>query len=188
MFSSSKFALLVLLVVTFVTNAFNMGGIRSNGKHMDLDMVKVGEPAPDFTLASADGKSVKLSSFKKKSNVVLFFYPADNSPGCTKEVCAFDKRAPDFKGKAAVFGISSGGVEDKLKFTKATKLSTATRLLIDDKNEARTAFNVPKAVFGLLAGRVTYVIGKDGVVKGIYDDIAKAEMHPDEALKVLSSL
>jgi thioredoxin-dependent peroxiredoxin len=150
-------------------------------------MVKIGDKAPDFDLMTPQGKNVKLSSFKGKSNVVLFFYPSDNSPGCTKEVCAFEKRAPDFKGKAQVFGISSGGESDKLKFIKSTKLTTAS-LLMDTENKAREAFNVPKAVFGLLPGRVTYVIGKDGTVKGIYDDMAKAEMHPEEALKVLASV
>lgn len=152
-----------------------------------LTMVSVGEMAPDFELKNANGKTFKLSAFKGKKPVVVFFYPADNSPGCTKEVCAFEKRAPDFKKLGAeVLGISSNGAADKEKFIRTNKL-TSMELLIDDKETARKAFAVPKALFGLLPGRVTYVIGKDGKVKSIYDDLAKAELHPDKAIDALAA-
>lgn len=109
-----------------------------------LSMVAIGEAAPDFELKNAAGKAFKLSSFKGKQPVVIFFYPADNSPGCTKEACAFEKKAPDFKAlKAQVFGISSGGATDKDKFIRANKLNSM-ELLIDSDNKARTAFKVPK--------------------------------------------
>ena len=117
--------------------------------------------------------------------MVVFFYPADNTPGCTKEVCAFEKRAPDFKSKGAeVFGISSGSAADKEKFIRTTK-ATSIELLIDEGNGVRQSWNVPKALFGAFPGRVTYVIGKDGLVKSIYDDLANAEVHPEKALAAL---
>ena len=100
-------------------------------------------------------------------------------------MCAFEKRAPDFKAKGAeIFGISSGSVADKEKFIKATKL-TAFNLLIDADNKVRESWKVPRALFWAFPGRVTYVIGKDGTVKSVYDDLANAELHPEKALQAL---
>lgn len=105
--------------------------------------------------------------------------------GCTQEVCAFEKKAPDFKSKGAeVFGISSGNKDDKLKFIRVNKLNNM-ELLIDSNDTVRNAWKVPRGVFGLIPGRVTYVIGKDGKVKYIYDDLANAKIHPDKALEAL---
>ena len=110
----------------------------------DLKMLKVGEAAPDFELSTYDGKKVKLSSFKGKKPVVVFFYPADSTPGCTKEACAFEKKAPDFKKKGAeVFGVSSGGAADKEKFIKTNNLNSMG-LLIDAGDKVRTSWAVPR--------------------------------------------
>eukprot|EP01035_Chromulina_nebulosa_P016985 gene16985-22482_t len=148
-------------------------------------MLKVGEIAPDFELLTSKGTTVKLSSFKGKKPVVVFFYPADNSPGCTKQVIAFEKKSPDFKSKGAeVFGVSSQGKAEKEKFIKTTSASSTT-LLIDDGEKVRKAWDVPRALFGAFPGRVTYVIGRDGTVKGLYDDLANAELHPVKALDIL---
>ena len=93
-------------------------------------------------------------------------------------------RAPDFKSKGAeVFGVSSGSKQDKDKFVAATKINF--ELLIDEGDKVRKAWGVPRALFGAFPGRVTYVIGKDGTVKSIYDDLANAEMHPEKALQAL---
>mmetsp|Transcript_8851 Transcript_8851/g.19444 ORF Transcript_8851/g.19444 Transcript_8851/m.19444 type:complete len:145 (+) Transcript_8851:205-639(+) len=128
-----------------------------------------------------------MSQFKGKKPVVVFFYPADNSPGCKEEVCAFEKRAPDFKTAGAeVFGISSGGAADKEKFVRANSLASM-ELLIDDKDGVRKSWAVPKALFGVFPGRVTYVLGKDGSVKSVYDDLANAKLHPDKALLALAA-
>lgn len=85
-----------------------------------------------------------------------------------------------------MFGISSGGAADKEKFINTNKL-TSTELLIDEGDKARTAFKVPRALFGLLPGRVTYVIGKDGKVANVFDDLANAALHPEIALKTLGA-
>ena len=147
----------------------------------------VGEAAPDFELSTYDGKKVKLSSFKGKSPVVVFYYPADSTPGCTKEACTFERKAPDFKKYGAqVLGISSGGAADKEKFVKNNKLNSMS-LLIDAGDKVRTSWKVPKALFGAFPGRVTYVIGKDGVCKGVFDDLAAADKHPDKALEFLAA-
>ena len=149
-------------------------------------MLKVGDVAPDFELATADGKKFKLSSFKGKKAVVAFFYPADSTPGCTKEACQFELDGPKFKKLGAeVVGISSGDKESKQKFISGSKLSMP--LLIDAGDKVRSLWGVPKALFGALPGRVTYVIGKDGKVINITDDLANAPKHPAEALKALGA-
>lgn len=152
-----------------------------------ISMIGVGDAAPDFELKNSKGKSFKLSSYKNKKPVVVFFYPADNTPGCTTEACAFEKRAPDFKKTGAVvFGVSSGGPADKEKFIRANKLQSM-ELLIDEGDKLRSSWKVPKALFGAFPGRVTYVIGKDGKVLSKYDDLAKAAVHPEKALEALSA-
>jgi peroxiredoxin Q/BCP len=148
-------------------------------------MLKVGEQAPDFSLQDKDGKTVKLSSFKGKKNVVVFFYPADSTPGCTVEACAFEKKAPEFEKKSTVvLGVSSGGPADKEKFIRTNKLNTIS-LLIDTGDVLRKSWEVPKALFGVLPGRVTYVIDKQGVCQFVYDDLGNAAAHPEKALASL---
>jgi peroxiredoxin Q/BCP len=170
----------VFLFLACISNANGYKfGLRS------LSMVKVGEQAPDFQLSTASGKSFSLSSFKGKKNVVLFFYPADNTPGCTKEACAFERKAPEFLQKnAQIFGISSGSAQDKEKFIRTNKLNSM-ELLIDAGDKVRNLFQVPRALAGLFPGRVTYVIDKNGKVISIYDDLANAEKHPEKALEAL---
>lgn len=86
--------------------------------------------APDFELSTADGKKFKLSSFKGKKPVVAFFYPADSTPGCTKEACQFELDGPKFKKLGAeVVGISAQGADSKKKFIAENNLSMP--LLID---------------------------------------------------------
>ena len=181
--------LIAVAVLAFVasSSAFSRISSRVNGAR-GLSMIKVGDVAPDFELLTSVGKKVKLSSYKGKKSVVVFFYPADNSPGCTAEACQFEKRAPDFKAKGAeVVGISSGNAADKEKFIKANKLNNM-ELLTDVGDKVRTSWAVPRALFGAFPGRVTYVIGKDGTVKFIYDDLGNATLHPEKALDALAAL
>jgi peroxiredoxin len=133
------FLLIAALAWTAVSNGFHLAATttRSNQVVSDLKMIAVGDAAPDFSLSTASGSVVKLSSFKGKKPVVVFFYPADNTPGCTKEACAFERKAPDFKALGAeIIGISSGKKEDKEKFIRANKLNNM-QLLIDAGDVAR---------------------------------------------------
>ncbi|CAM9413137.1 unnamed protein product, partial [Phaeothamnion confervicola] len=130
-------------------------------------MVSVGEAAPDFALKDQDGKTVKLSSFKGKKSVVIFFYPKDETPGCTKEACAFNDNLNQFgKVGAEVFGVSSDA--DHTAF--ANKYGLGMSLLSDIGGKVRKEYKVPAALFGALDGRVTYVIDKKGVVQLVYDN------------------
>eukprot|EP01033_Poteriospumella_lacustris_P003265 gene3264-2407_t len=142
----------------------------------------VGDRAPDFELKNAKGQSFRLSDYLGKKSVVVFFYPADNSPGCTQQVCAFQRKFPDFRAaNAEVFGVSNGGVADKEKFIASNRV-TSYELLIDEGDKVRKAWKVPRALFGVIPGRVTYVVDPAGKVVEIFDDLARAALHTDKAL------
>ncbi|CAM9578947.1 unnamed protein product [Choristocarpus tenellus] len=148
-------------------------------------MVSVGEVGPDFSLLDQSGKAVKLSSFKNKSNVVIFFYPKDNTPGCTKEACTFRDNLAEFKRLGAkVIGISSD--EDHSAFVADQSLQSLT-LLSDVGGKVRKEWKVKGAMFGAIDGRVTYVLDKSGTVIKVYDNLLDGASHSAEALKALKA-
>ncbi len=144
------------------------------------------EVAPDFSLKDQNGKTVKLSDYKGKKNVVVYFYPKDNTPICTKESCSFRDAYEKFKDMGAeVIGISSDSVESHKNFAKEHKLPFT--LLSDVNSELREAWGVPKTA-KILPGRVTYVIDKKGVVKHIFNSAMDSTKHMEEAKAVLEKL
>ena len=147
------------------------------------DTVAVGSKAPNFTLPSGLGEMVSLEDFLRKTPVVLFFYPKDDTPGCTKEVCAFRDRFDEFrKLDAEVIGISSDPVESHRSF--AERHSLPFTLLSDEGGKVRELYGVPNT-FGLFPGRVTYVVDKGGVVRHVFSSQLAVEKHVAEALEVL---
>jgi thioredoxin-dependent peroxiredoxin len=145
-----------------------------------------GASAPDFTLNDQDGKPVTLSGFRGQKNVVVYFYPKDDTPGCTKESCAFRDQFTAFSDIGAeVLGISSDSEASHKAFAEKHRLPF--RLLSDRGAKVRSAFGVPPT-FGLLPGRVTYVIDKQGVIRHAFNSQIHATQHVDEALQVLSRL
>jgi thioredoxin-dependent peroxiredoxin len=149
------------------------------------DKVKVGTVAPDFTLPSQAGEMVSLKDFSGRKPVVLFFYPKDDSPGCTKEVCAFRDNFEEFsKLDAQVIGISSDSVESHRRF--AAKHDLSFPLLSDEGGNIRRLYGVPKT-FGLIPGRVTYIIDKEGVVRHVFSSQLSVQRHVQEALAALRS-
>ena len=144
--------------------------------------VKVGASAPDFTLADANGKDVRLADFRG-SPVVLYFYPKDDTPGCTKEACSFRDQYQDFQDAGAVvLGVSSDSSESHRNFAERHRLPFT--LLADRGGKVRKLYGVP-ATLGLLPGRVTFVIGGDGVVRHVFNSQLDATRHVAEALDVL---
>lgn len=151
-----------------------------------MSSVSVGEKAPDFRLRSQDGAQVSLADFRGKKTVVLYFYPKDETPGCTKEACSFRDSYEDFASAGAeVIGISGDSVSAHEGFAKHHRLPFT--LLSDDGNTVRKAYGVP-ATMWILPGRVTYVIDKQGVVRHIFNSQLQAAKHVDEALQVVRKL
>lgn len=148
--------------------------------------LKVGDSAPDFTLTSAQGEKVSLRDFKGQKSVVVYFYPKDDTPGCTAESCAFRDSYEVFKGAGAeVIGISGDSEESHQKF--AQKYNLPFILLSDQGDKVRKLFGVPATLF-ILPGRVTYVIDKEGIVRHIFDSMLDFKAHVNEAIKTIQSM
>jgi thioredoxin-dependent peroxiredoxin len=146
------------------------------------DGARVGAKAPDFTLPSQSGELVSLNDFLGKP-MVLFFYPKDNTLGCTKEVCAFRDDFEQFgKLDAEVIGISSDSVESHRAFAQKHGLPFA--LLSDGGGKVRKLYGVPNT-FGLFPGRVTYVIDEQSAVRHIFSSQLGVETHVQEAINAL---
>lgn len=151
-----------------------------------LAKMAVGDKAPDFTLSSNTGETVSLSQFFGKKNVVLFFYPKDESRGCTKEACAFRDSYEVFKDLGAeVLGINAGDLESHQKFVN--KYMLPFKLLVDKDNGVRELYGVASTL-GIVSGRVTYVIDKKGIVRHIFSSQFQPEKHIEEAINVLRTL
>ena len=145
----------------------------------------IGDTAPDFTLPNQDGVDIRLSSFKG-SRVVIYFYPKDDTPGCTIEVCGFRDKYDLFKVLGAeVWGVSNGSTSSHLAFANKNKLQYP--LLCDTNNSLRKTFKVPK-VLGFMDGRVTYVIDRNGLVRHIFRDLLNGPEHIKEAIRVLKEI
>ncbi len=143
-----------------------------------------GEPAPDFTLPDQNGDRVTLSSFRG-GWVVVYFYPQDDTPGCTAESCSFRDNFEDFTDAGAtVIGISSDSVESHKAFADKHRLPFT--LLADEGGAVRKNYGVAKTL-GLLPGRVTYVIDPEGVVRRRFSSQFKPKKHIGEALAVIRS-
>ena len=148
--------------------------------------INVGDKAPDFTLPSQMGDNVTLSEYFGKKNVVLYFYPKDETRGCTREACEFRDQYDVFTNLGAeVLGVSSDTLESHKSF--ATHYGLPFLLLSDEKGEVRKLYGVPSSM-GILPGRVTYIIDKKGVVRHIFNSQFKPEIHIKEALKILREL
>jgi len=148
--------------------------------------VKVGDTAPDFTLPAQNGSSVSLSDFRGKKAVVLYFYPKDDTPGCTAESCAFRDRSEVFQTAGAeIIGVSGDSNESHQRF--ATKYNLPFTLLSDKGDQVRKLYGAT-AAFGLFPGRVTYVIDQQGVVRYVFDSMFNFQGHVEEALKTLQQL
>ncbi|MGF1494767.1 MAG: peroxiredoxin [Microcoleaceae cyanobacterium] len=147
--------------------------------------VKVGDPAPDFTLTSQTGETVNLKDFLGQKTVILYFYPKDDTPGCTAEACAFRDSYEVFQQAGAeVIGISGDSVQSHQQF--AAKHNLPFTLLSDPKNTVRKLYGVP-ATLWVMPGRVTYVIDKEGVVRLVFDSMLNFKAHVEESMKVLQA-
>ena len=152
-----------------------------------MKALKICDLIPEFSLPDQDGKMYDIKNVLGSKKLVLYFYPKDDSPGCTKEACYFQDLFEVFKeADAVVIGISGQSVESHKKFAEKYRLSFT--LLSDNGNKVRKLFGVPANAFGILPGRVTYVADRSGKVVYMFNSQMQAERHVDEALKILKEL
>ena len=145
--------------------------------------LKIGDKIPSFSLKDQNGKI--RTSYKSNKLLVLFFYPKDDTPGCTIEACGFRDKYELFKILGAeVWGINNGDSQSHLKF--ATKNKLQYPLLFDKNNILRKQFGVSKP-FGFLEGRVTYIISPQGVIIHIFEDLLNGPAHIKEAIRALKN-
>ena len=148
--------------------------------------LKVGDTIPRFTAKDAGGIDFDSTSIVGQKPLVIYFYPKDNTPGCTAEACSFRDLYEDFTDLGAeVIGISSDSTASHQKFVKQYKLPFI--LLSDADKKIRRLFGVPTGLFGLLPGRVTYVTDKNGVIQMIFDSVL-ATKHIPKALEAIKKL
>ncbi len=148
--------------------------------------MRAGDKAPDFELRDQHGAMARLSTLLGQKPVVLFFYPRDDSPICTREVCAFRDAHAEFAAAGAeVLGISVDGTESHEAFS--AKHGLPYRILSDEKKEALALYGI-KTMLGFMPERVTFVIGKDGVIRHVYNALLRGTKHAEEALAALKKL
>ncbi len=149
--------------------------------------VKIGEKVEDFTLLDDEGKAFHLYKHLGTKNLVLFFYPKDDTPGCIKEVCFFRDEYEVFNDlNAQIVGVSNDDKESHTKFK--TKYALPFKLLSDEKNRVRQLFKVKSNLFGLLPGRVTFIIDKTGILQYVFDSHLNIKKHVDESIRILKEL
>jgi len=147
-------------------------------------MIKPGSFVPDFSLDDQFGKPFHLSSLTGKKNMVIYFYPKDDTPGCTAEACQFRDQYEDFReADAEVIGISADSPETHLAFAQKHRLGF--RLLSDTENKVRELYGVKANFFGLIPGRVTFVVNKQGRVIYTFSGQLNARQHVARALEAL---
>lgn len=150
-------------------------------------MLEIGTKAPDFNLPDQDGNFHTLEEFRGRK-VILYFYPRDNPPGCTKQACGFAERMPDFQEKGAiVIGISKDSVASHKKFRE--KFDLPFLLLSDKEREAIEAYDVwkEKKLYGKTSMgvvRTSYLIDEEGIIQNAFEKV-KAADNPQQMLELL---
>src|SRR5690349_6611548 len=148
--------------------------------------IQAGDKAPDFTLPSQAGEPVRLSDRFGEHVVVLYFYPKDETRGCTAEACAFrDSHEVFAEAGAEVIGVSSDSSDRHAAFADHHKLPFT--LLSDEGGQVRKSYGV-SPVLGFIPGRVTYVIDRDGTVRHVFNSMTNISQHVNDALKVVREL
>lgn len=148
--------------------------------------LKVGDKVPVFESKDTKGAHFDSQEIIGKKPAVIYFYPKDNTSICTAQACSFRDQYQDFKDLGAeVIGVSSDSVASHQEFAKEHALPFI--LLSDEDKKIKTLFGIPPALFGLLPGRVTYVVGKNGIIVLIFNSMLGGK-HISEALIALKKI
>jgi thioredoxin-dependent peroxiredoxin len=148
--------------------------------------LQIGDKIPNFIAKDTHGNDFDSQNMVGRKPLVIYFYPKDNTPGCTAQACSFRDQYEDFTDLGAeVIGISSDSEKSHEKF--ATRYKLPFILLSDNDKKIRKLFGVPSGMFGLLPGRVTYVVDKNGIIKLIFDSMM-ATKHIPKALEAVKKL
>ena len=148
--------------------------------------LQVGDKIPNFSAKDNNGNVFDGASIVGKKPVVFYFYPKDNTPGCTAQACSFRDQYEDFKDLGAeVIGISSDSIASHEKFIQKYKLPFI--LISDSDKKIRNLFGVKANLFGLLPGRVTYVADKNGIIQLVFDSMM-ASNHIPKALEIVTKI
>ncbi len=149
--------------------------------------ISIGDFCPHFSLQNQDGQTINIQDYFGNKNVVIYFYPKDNTAGCTKEACSFRDAMQDLNNlDCEVVGISADSVASHKAFANQFRLTF--NLLSDVGNSVRKSFNVPANLFGLIPGRVTYIVNKEGKVIHIINSQMNPDKHIKETIEIISSL
>ena len=154
-------------------------------------MLQVGDKAPQFILKSDKDEEISLSQLLNTKPVILYFYPKDNTSGCTQEACSFRDNLPEFDSKnAVILGVSPDSVKSHQGFVEKQKLNFT--LLSDPEHEVAEAYGAwgEKSMYGrkyMGILRSTFIIGRDGVIKYVFPKV-KTAGHAEEVLKVIETL
>lgn len=151
-----------------------------------MPAIEVGQPAPAFEAVASDGEAVRLSDYLGRRSVVLFFYPMDGTPTCTREACAFRDAYEGFvEAGAVVIGVSADSDARHRDFANRNRLPFV--LVSDRGGKLRKAFGVSNTL-GLVPKRVTFVIDPEGIVRMAFSAVWVADEHVEKALEVVRSL
>jgi peroxiredoxin Q/BCP len=171
-----------LTIYIFLFSFFSLFSQKTNANE-----INIGSSIPSFTLPDQNSNLFDINSVIGKKNQVIYFYPKDDSPGCTKEACSFRDQLEVFKEvDAVIIGISGQSVESHKEFAEKYRLSFT--LLSDEGDKVRKLFGVPTNFLGMLPGHVTYIADKKGKVIYIFNSQTQATRHVDEALRILKGL
>jgi peroxiredoxin Q/BCP len=150
-------------------------------------MLQSGDFIPDFELSDQQGKPFRISAYLGKKNLVIFFYPKNETPGCTAEACSFRDSYVELVGMGAeVIGISSDSTESHSKFAENHRLQYT--LLSDPDGMARNLFGVPKSMLGLLPGRTTFVVRQTGEIAHVFNSQFSPVRHVREAIEAINAI
>jgi thioredoxin-dependent peroxiredoxin len=152
----------------------------------NMQPLQIGDKVPDFTLTDQDGNPYRLYDHLGKGYLVIYFYPKDDTPGCTKEACSFRDNYQEFVNSGTqVIGISADPVEKHSAFIE--KYNLPFTLLSDSDNTVRLQFGVKPDFFGMIPGRVTFIVNAEGKIVHVFKSQLNATKHVDEALEFIKS-